>query len=223
MALPVTWTDASFLPFDHGAFAVVYDTKALAQPPKSLKELVEGDPRQKIILQDPRTSTPGLGMLLWVKAVYGDAAPDAWAKLRGRILTTTKSWGDAYSLFTKGEAPMVLSYTTSPAYHLIEEKTDRYAAAIFAEGHYPQIEVAAVVKTGKQAALGQRFLAFLVSDKAQAVIPTTNWMYPVTASAPQPDVFKALPKPEKTLLLPADQVAQNRKAWTDEWLRALAQ
>ena len=118
---------------------------------------------------------------------------------------------------------MVLSYTTSPAYHLIEEKTDRYAAAIFSEGHYPQIEVAAATKTSKQAALSKQFLAFLLSDKAQGILPTTNWMYPVTASAPQPDAFKTLPKPEKTLLLPADQVAKNRKAWTDEWLKALAQ
>ncbi|GFZ80020.1 thiamine transporter substrate binding subunit [Elstera cyanobacteriorum] len=223
LALPVAWDDATFVPFDYGAFAVVYDTKALPTPPKSLKELVEGDPKQKIVIQDPRTSTPGLGLLLWVKAVYGDAAPEAWSKLRGRILTTTKSWGDAYSLFTKGEAPMVLSYTTSPAYHLIEEKTDRYAAAIFSEGHYPQIEVAAATKTSKQAALSKQFLAFLLSDKAQGILPTTNWMYPVTASAPQPDAFKTLPKPEKTLLLPADQVAKNRKAWTDEWLKALAQ
>ncbi|MCK6443547.1 thiamine ABC transporter substrate binding subunit [Elstera cyanobacteriorum] len=223
LALPVAWDDATFVPFDYGAFAVVYDTKALPTPPKSLKELVEGDPKQKIVIQDPRTSTPGLGLLLWVKAVYGDAAPEAWGKLRGRILTTTKSWGDAYSLFTKGEAPMVLSYTTSPAYHLIEEKTDRYAAAIFSEGHYPQIEVAAATKTSKQAALSKQFLAFLLSDKAQGILPTTNWMYPVTASAPQPDAFKTLPKPEKTLLLPADQVAKNRKAWTDEWLKALAQ
>lgn len=223
LALPVAWSDATFVPFDYGAFAVVYDTKALTAPPKSLKELVEGDPKQKIVIQDPRTSTPGLGLLLWVKAVYGDAAPDAWAKLRGRILTTTKSWGDAYSLFTKGEAPMVLSYTTSPAYHLIEEKTDRYAAAIFSEGHYPQIEVAAATKTSKQPELSKQFLAFLLSDKAQTILPTTNWMYPVTASAAQPDAFKSLPKPDKTLLLPADQVAKNRKAWTDEWLKALAQ
>ncbi len=223
LALPVAWSDATFLPFDHGAFAVIYDTKALPQPPKSLKELVEGDPKQKIILQDPRTSTPGLGMLLWVKAVYGDQAPAAWAKLRGRILTTTKSWGDAYSLFTKGEAPMVLSYTTSPAYHLIEEKSDRYAAALFSEGHYPQIEVAAAVNGSKQAELAQRFLAFLITDKAQSIIPTTNWMFPVTATAMQPEEFKTLPKPSKMLLLPGDQVAQNRKAWTDEWLKALAQ
>jgi thiamine transport system substrate-binding protein len=60
---------------DYGYFAVVYDTETMPNPPTSLKELVEGDAEQKIVIEDPRTSTPGLGLLLWVKAVYGDKAP----------------------------------------------------------------------------------------------------------------------------------------------------
>ena len=57
-----------------------------------------------------------------MKSVYGDKAPEAWAKLKDRVLTVTPGWSEAYGLFTKGEAPMVLSYTTSPAYHMIAEK-----------------------------------------------------------------------------------------------------
>ena len=39
---------------------------------------------------------------------------------------------------------MVLSYTTSPAYHIIAEKTDTLRAPRrSAEGHYMQVEVAA--------------------------------------------------------------------------------
>ena len=116
--------DDMFVPFDYGYFAVVYDTEKLKNPPKSLKELVEGNPEEKIVIQDPRTSTPGLGLLLWVKAVYGDKAPEAWAKLKNRVLTVTPGWSEAYGLFTKGEAPMVLSYTTSPAYHMVAEDTE---------------------------------------------------------------------------------------------------
>ena len=59
-------------------------------------------------------------------------------------------WSEAYALFTKGEAPMVLSYTTSPAYHVIAENTDRYKAASFAEGHYLQVEVGGIVAGVKQ-------------------------------------------------------------------------
>ena len=113
--VPGNYSDDTFIPYDYGHFAVVYDTQAMKNPPKSLRELVDGDPAQKIAIEDPRTSTPGLGLLLWVKSVYGDKAPEAWAKLRKRVLTVTPGWSEAYGLFTKGEVPMVFSYTTSPA------------------------------------------------------------------------------------------------------------
>ena len=87
--VPGGFSDDTFVPYDYGHFAVIYDTQVMKQPPKSLKELVEGDPDQKIVIEDPRTSTPGLGLLLWVKSVYGADAPAAWAKLKDRVLTVT--------------------------------------------------------------------------------------------------------------------------------------
>ncbi len=153
---PATIPDDIFVPYDYGHFAVIYDTQTIKNPPKSLKELVEGDPSQKIVIEDPRTSTPGLGLLLWVKSVYGDKAPEAWAKLKDRILTVTPGWSEAYGLFTKGEAPMVLSYTTSPAYHMVAENTERYQAAAFSEGHYIQIEVAGLLKNAPDQELAAR-------------------------------------------------------------------
>ena len=53
------------------------------------------------MIEDPRTSTPGLGLLLWVRELYGDRAPEAWQKLKPRILTVSKGWSEAYGLFLK--------------------------------------------------------------------------------------------------------------------------
>ena len=220
---PVPWTDPIFMPFDFAHFAVVYDSQAIKTPPKSLDELVNGDPAQKIVLEDPRSSTPGLGFLLWMKSVYGDKAGEAWTKLRPRILTTAPGWSEAYALFTKGEAPMVLSYTTSPAYHVIAENTDRYKAADFSEGHYLQIEVAGLIDASPKRALAQKFLQFMMGPGFQDQIPTNNWMFPAgTTSMALPAAFNALVKPVKTLLYTPEQVAQNRRAWIDEWLNAMA-
>ncbi len=221
--VPGNYADDTFLPYDYGHFAVIYDTQTIKTPPKSLKDLIEGDTSQKIAIQDPRTSTPGLGLLLWVKAVYGDKAPEAWAKLKDRVLTVTPGWSEAYGLFTKGEVPMVLSYTTSPAYHMVEEKTDRYQAANFSDGHYIQIEVAGMLRHAKDKDLAKSFLTFLISPAAQDIIPTTNWMMPAAAtSAPLPDAFDKLVKPANTLLIGSDEVAKNRQAWIDEWLTAMS-
>jgi len=221
--VPVVWKDDIFVPYDYAHFAVIYDTEKLASPPRSLKELVEGNPDEKIILQDPRTSTPGLGLLLWIKDVYGDKAPEAWASLKRRVLTVTPGWSEAYGLFTKGEAPMVFSYTTSPAYHMIAQGTQRYQAAAFEEGHYLQIEVAGMTKNGAKNPLARQFLAFMTTPEFQDVIPETNWMLPAGQTDKSLDPsFGKLVYPEKTLLIDPAEVARNRKAWTDEWLSAMS-
>lgn len=220
--VPGGFSDDVFLPYDYGHFAVIYDTESIKTPPTSLKELVEGDPSQKIVIQDPRTSTPGLGLLLWVKSFYGDKAPEAWAKLKDRVLTVTPGWSEAYGLFTKGEAPMVLSYTTSPAYHMVAEETDRYQAAEFSEGHYIQIEVAGLLKNAPEKEFARQFLAFMLQPGFQDTIPTNNWMMPVAAtSEPLPEAFGKLVEPKTTFLMSPAEVAANRQAWIDEWLKAM--
>ncbi len=220
--VPGGWKDDTFVPYDYGYFAVVYNSETLKNPPKSLDELVNGDASQKIVLEDPRASTPGLGFLLWMKQVYGDKAAAAWTKLKPRILTTASSWDDAYALFTKGEAPMVFSYVTSPAYHIIEEKTDKYKAADFSEGHYLQIEVAGLIDASPHRALAQKFLAFMLTPDFQNEIPTTNWMMPAAkTSEPLPDAFNTLVKPTKTLIYSPEDVAAHRRDWIDEWQKAV--
>lgn len=215
------WRDDAFMPYDYGHFAFVYDSEAVKTPPKSLAELVEGGGAEKIIIEDPRTSTPGLGLLLWMKSVFGDKAGEAWRNLKPRILTVTPGWSEAYGLFTKGEAPMVLSYTTSPAYHMIVEKTDRYRAAAFAEGHYAQIEVAGAISGSPKLELAKRFLRFMMSPRFQDTIATTNWMWPAgEVSKPLPPEFDKLVKPVRSLMFDSETVAKNRKAWTEEWLNA---
>jgi thiamine transport system substrate-binding protein len=219
--LPVKWTDKTFVPYDYGHFAVIYDSDKIKTPPASLDDLVNGDPEQKIVIQDPRTSSPGLGLLLWIKAVYGDKAGEAWTKLSKRVLTVTPGWSEAYGMFTKGEAPLVLSYTTSPAYHMVAENTDRYRAAAFPEGHYMQIEVAGILKSSQNKKLARKFLTFMTGPGFQDHIPTNNWMWPAgKTSGALPDAFGKLVKPAKSLLLSADEVNANRKAWIDEWLKA---
>jgi thiamine transport system substrate-binding protein len=224
LAVPGGWSDDTFVPFDYGYFAVVYDTQTVPNPPKSMAELVDGDPNVKIAIEDPRTATPGLGLVLWVKKVYGDRAAEAWTKLKRRVLTVTPGWSEAYGLFTKGEAQMVLSYTTSPAYHMIEEKTDRYQAASFSEGHYMQIEVAGMTVNGAKNPLAKRFLAFMTSPAFQDAIPETNWMFPAAKTdTPLDPAFDRLVKPAKTLIYSPEEVARNRKAWVDEWLKAMSE
>jgi len=219
--LPVAWDDPLFLPFDWGWFAFVHDTTRTPNPPGSFDELIASD--LSVVIQDPRSSTPGLGLLMWVEAAHGDRAAEIWAGLAPRILTVTPGWSEAYGLFLSGEADMVLSYTTSPAYHLIAENDATKAAAPFAEGHYLQVEVAGMLASTAQPDLARQFLEFMTGEGFQSVIPTTNWMYPaVTPAAGLPDGFETLHVPETSLLFSADEAAARRDAALDVWRNALS-
>lgn len=213
------WEDKDFLPYDYGYFAFIYDSSKITQPATSLKELVESD--AKVIYQDPRTSTPGQGLMLWMKSVYGDQAASAWQQLAQHTVTVTKGWWEAYSMFLEGGSDYVLSYNTSPAYHVISDKKDQYKAALFSEGHLAQVELAALLKSSQQPELAKQFLSFLVSPEAQAIIPVTNWMLPVIEGVELPPVFSQLIQPQGIGFTPSE-VASKRADWIKEWRSAAA-
>ncbi len=214
------WVDADFVPFDYGYFAYVYNSENTPNPPRSFEELIALPDSFKIIIQDPRSSTPGLGHVVWIASAYGERASEIWTGLKPHILTITRGWSEAWDLFLAGEADMVLSYTTSPAYNAVVENDPRYAYAPFIEGHIQQVELAAVLAASDQPELARQFLQYLVSPEAQKVIPTTNWMYPVA------DIGDALPVafapiPDKVIALDEATVVANGRAWVDAALAAL--
>lgn len=216
----LNWQDSDFMPFDYGYFAFIYDSRKISQPAQSLAELIASDAR--VIYQDPRTSTPGQGLMTWMKAVYGDDAAAQWRQLAGHTVTVTKGWWEAYSMFLKGGSDYVLSYTTSPAYHTLTEQHEHYKAALFKEGHVAQIEVAAIAHTSQEPELARQFLQFLISPEAQKIIPVTNWMLPVIDEVELPDAFNNLIQPQRIGFTP-EEIARQRKQWLREWRRSASQ
>lgn len=219
--LPVAWEDETFLPFDWGHLAFVYDTSRLAEPPATLEALFTDRAGPRVVLQDPRTSAPGFGLLLWSSAVFGDRMADAWEALAPRVVTFTSGWSEAYGLFLRGEADMVLSYATSPAYHRAVEDETKYRAAEFGEGHYLHVEIAAATRVSDVPDLAREFLAFMISDGFQELIPEGNWMYPARVPATGlPESFSDLISPAQSLLFEPQAVAADRRALIDTWLEA---
>ena len=220
--LPLPWDNQNFLPFDFGFFAFVYDTFRTPSPPTSFEELLNAKDTLRIAIQDPRTSTVGFGLLLWIKAIYGDDALEAWDRLSAKVVKVTEGWSEAYGLFLAGEADMVLSYTTSPAYHMITEEEAKYQAASFKEGHGMQVEVAAILKNAPNPELADQFMQFIASDSFQAFIPTGNWMYPVIfPKQGLPAAFGELVQPTRSLVIDAQGIADNKADWIDEFNQIL--
>ena len=209
-------------PYDYGYFAFIYDTEVLKNIPESLSDLLSPEYNKKIIIMDPRTSSPGLGLLHWTVSVFQDQYLDFWEQLKPNLLTVTDGWDNGYGLFTAGEAPIVLSYTTSPAYHVEYEDTERYQALLFDEGHYLQIEGAGIVKGTKNLTAAKLFIDFLLTKEVQEGLPLTNWMYPVVNGIVLPESYKFAPKPGIQLSLPADDMALHLDKRLKEWTELMS-
>ena len=214
------WQNDYFLPFDYGYFAFIYDSQRISKPATSMAELLASE--ATVIYQDPRTSTPGQGLLLWINSLYPNNAEQAWKQLNKHTVTVTKGWSEAYNMFLEGSADYVLSYTTSPAYHMVAENEDRYQAAKFSEGHVAQVEVGGISQYSQQPELAKQFLSFLTSTTAQEIIPVTNWMLPVIDDVSLPQAFSRLIQP-KAISVDYQQFTQQREQWIKTWRSIAAQ
>ena len=218
LTLPLNWESDIFVPYNYGYFAFVYNNKTLKNPPLSMEDLINKTDA-RIVIQDPRTSTPGLGLLTWMKALYGDSAQNKWSQLNKKIISVTKGWTDAYyNFFMAGEADIVLSYSTSPAAHIMFEENYDISASTFKEGNYISVEFAGILNSSKNKQMANKFLDFMISDDFQKVIPGTNIMYPVT-NIEIPEAFNKLEIPKLLQLDPKD-INDNKDAWINEWLNA---
>ena len=185
------------IPYDYGHFAICYDSQSLQTPPSSLEDLASEDYAKSLVLMDPRTSTPGLGFLLWTIAVYENQWLDYWERLRPSILTIASGWSQGYTLLVTGEAPMVLSYGTSPVYHVEYEESTRYKAAEFSDGHLMQIESMGIVKGTKMRLEAELFIDFMLGEFSQKTLAMNNIMLPVMKNVPLPASFEAALRPRK--------------------------
>ncbi|MCR4579568.1 MAG: thiamine ABC transporter substrate-binding protein [Treponema sp.] len=188
--------DWSLTPFDYSPFAIIYNTQSGVNAPTCLEDLTKEEYSKKLILMDPRTSTPGNGFDMWVRTVYGDKYDDYMKRLTPSILTMAPGWSVGYGMFTDGEAPLVISYVTSPAYHIEYDEGDQFVALEFTDGHVMQVEGAGVLKGAKNPEAAKKFIEFLISEEAQNEIPLTQWMYPSNKNVQLPASYSGLIQPK---------------------------
>ncbi len=213
------------LPFDQGYVAFVYDSEKLPERlvPRSFGDLLRCELKGKIIVQDPRTSSTGRALLLWTIWRFGERGwVDFWRALLRNVLVVTKGWSEAYDMFLAGEAPIVLSFTTDTAYSWIEHRSLRYRVALLDGEAYRFVEWMGIVRGSDHVELAHAFMDLVLSKEVQGLIPTTQWMFPVSeAAALPPDFAKYAVIPEIPAWLPPVAVAEKLEAWISAWQRLL--
>ena len=183
--------------YDYGYFSFIYNEENLKDIPNSFEELIN-QKNLKIVVQDPRTSPVGLGLLRWMKLTHPDNFPTILKKFNNNVLTYTPGWSEAYGIFLEGKADLVLSYSTSPFYHQEYEDEYKYKAIEFTDGHLVTKEIVYVRPDTEKQKLGKEFVEFMMRDDIQKIIAQMNIMYPASENENNiPDKMRQLKKPKE--------------------------
>lgn len=171
---------------DFGDVCLNYDTYWFTErnlkAPKDFTELVNPEYRGLTVLQNPATSSPGLAFLATTVAEFGESGyQNFWRQLKANEVKLAASWDDAYFVdFSgssgKGKYPIVLSYSTSPAYEIREDGKPQTAS--INTKCFRQTEYAGVLANAKNPTNAQKLIEFLLSDQFQASIAESMYVYP---------------------------------------------
>lgn len=209
--------ERTLIPYEHGFITLVYDSEKLKaeELPKTFADLTKPQYQKKLIIQDARTSSVGHAFLLWTIYNYGNLGYlDYWRQLLPTILTIQPGWSAAYKLFTKGEAPMVVSFSTDACFEA------RYKPLLPNNQGYRTIFGAGIVKSTDNPKLSRAFLDFLLSVEVQEKLPDTEVMFPANSNAKLPEKWQTCAViPPNPVMLPLDLVAENDDRWLEEWAK----
>ena len=215
---------------DYGDVCVNYDIEwfdaAGLEPPSTLDDLLEPAYRDLLVVQDPTSSSPGLAFLLATIAAEGTRWPDYWTALVDNGVEVVDSWDIAYyERFSgyaggSGDRPLVVSYGSSPPAEVIlaDPPRDDAATGVAAETCFRQIEYAGVLSGTDHPEEARLLVDFLRSERFQAELALTLFVYPALEGVALPDEFRRFAViPDDPYTLDPAAIAENREQWQDRW------
>ncbi len=219
-ALPVDWGDVC-LNYDK----VYFSTRKLL-PPENLEDLLKPEYKNMLVVENPATSSPGLSFLLTTIGHFGaDNYLTYWKGLVENGVLVVNDWETAfYTDYSRygGDRPIVVSYSSDPAFEVISSKTPESApqtAAITGDGTcFQQIEFVGILRGAKNLNLAEKWVDFMLSTTFQEDMPLQMYVFPVNPQANLNDVFqKFLVVPEHPAYVSSEDIAANRESWITAW------
>lgn len=220
------------LPVDYGDICINYDKAYFAQNglalPQSLADLTKPEYAGLLVVENPVTSSPGMGFLLATIAEFGeDGYQEFWADLRANGVVVVNDWETAYySNFSassgQGAQPMVVSYGSSPPAEVIyasEPLDDAPTASLVGKNMcYRQIEFAGILNGTENRPMAEKFIDFMLGKSFQEDMPLQMFVYPVNPEAVLPEEFvKYAQQPAEPASLDPELIAANREKWVQAW------
>lgn len=219
------------LPVDYGDICLNYDVAWFAErnqpPPDNLSDLADPAYAGLTVVQNPATSTPGLGFLLTTIEAFGeDGYLDYWRQLVNNEVLVVDGWEQAYySHFTaasEGDRPIVVSYASSPVaevYFAETQLSEAPTAAVVSDGTcFRQIEFAGILRGTQVETEAKQLVDFMLDRRFQEDIPLKMFVYPSNEAAQLPEVFDQYSHVATApVQMDPDRIAIHREEWIQAW------
>jgi thiamine transport system substrate-binding protein len=209
-----------YSPVDFGDVCFNYDktwfTNHEQAAPENIADLAKPEFRGLTVVENPSTSSTGLAFLLSTVGTYGDSGwTKYWESLKANNVRIDAGWEDAYNVDFSGSAgkgnyPIVLSYSSSPA--------DEENTASIDDGCFRQTEYAGLLRGGANVEGAKKFINFLLSDNFQKTIPGSMWMYPISSTVKLPENWATkAPAATNAVAVDSKKIDANRSTWLKAW------
>lgn len=186
------------------------------EKPESFEDLAKPEYASKLVLLNPAESSTGLSFLAGTISHFGADWKRYWTDLMTNGAKISSSWSDAYytdfsGADGKGDYPLVLSYSSSPA-------ETNGATGVVEATCVRQVEYAAVVAGAKNPEGAQAFIDFMLSADAQGAIPAEMYMYPIDSSVALPESWGKFAKlSARSIVLDPKVAGADRDLWIKDW------
>lgn len=197
-----------------------FESRGLAAP-TDISQLTNPAYKGLTVVQNPANSSTGMAFLATTRAKFGDPGYlDYWKALKGNGVKIAAGWEDAY--FTdfsgssgEGKYPIVLSYSSSPAFEI--RANGESATASILNDCFRQTEYAGVLAGAKNSFGAKKLISFLTSYEFQKALPELMYVYPAKHGIDLPETWaKFAPKANSVIGEQLD-VAGDRKDWLTAW------
>lgn len=213
------------VPVDLGATCINIDTAWFAandiDEPVSFEDLADAKYKDLTVLLDPTASSTGASFMIATVAAFGeDEFADYWKQLTANGARMVQGWSDAYyGEFTgasdTGTRPIVVSYSTSPAFTVNEDETLSTTKALL-DTCSTQIEYAGVLQRTENPEGAQAVVEYLLSNDFQQSIADEMYMYPADEAITLPAAwaqFAPLPTAEQVHDVDPSTISTGLTGW----------
>jgi thiamine transport system substrate-binding protein len=217
--------NGSLTPTDFGDVCFNYDKNWFAthhiSAPTSVNDLIKPTYKNLTVVENPATSSPGLSFLAVTIDKYGQNGwQQYWSSLHKNGLLIDNDWEKAYytdfsGSSGKGNYPIVLSYSSSPADEVRANGLSQTANIV--DGCFRQIEYIGTLNGAKNSQGAKALISFFLSNGFQKSFPESMYMFPVDPNVHLPTTwskFVTIPTHTYGGKLP---IATMREKWISQW------